>query len=88
MKIAINRDKIAFNYKIQEFDSRCSDDAEFVEMTPALQKLIVDAHNRLRNQQAMGETPGFEPAKKMATMVSETIFFAYYYVLIRIDTKT
>ncbi|XP_031622599.1 uncharacterized protein LOC116340305 [Contarinia nasturtii] len=51
-----------------EFDSRCSDDAEFIEITPALQKLFVDAHNKLRNQQAMGQTPGFEPAKKMATM--------------------
>lgn len=59
----------------QAFDSRCSDDAEFVEMEPGLQQLFLDAHNKVRNQQANGETPGFEPARKMATMVNSLLFF-------------
>lgn len=49
---------------------RCSDDAEYVEFTPHLKRVLLNAHNKLRNQQAMGETPGFEPAKRMATMVT------------------
>lgn len=38
-------------------------------MTPDLQQIILDSHNKLRNQQALGQTPGFSPAKRMATMV-------------------
>lgn len=59
---------------LQEWNSRCSDDAEFIEFTPQLQQIILDAHNKLRNQQANGDTPGFGPAKRMATMVKLTSF--------------
>lgn len=51
------------------WDQRCSDDAEFVDMTPELQEILLNAHNKLRNQQAMGETPGYASASRMATMV-------------------
>lgn len=47
----------------------CPDDAELVEITPELQQIFLDSHNTLRNQQAFGQTPGFAPAKRMATMV-------------------
>lgn len=51
------------------WDARCPNDAEFVEFTPELQKITLDAHNKLRNQLAMGETPRYPPAARMATMV-------------------
>lgn len=52
------------------WDQRCSDDAEFVDMTPELQEILLNAHNKLRNQQAMGETSGYASAARMATMVN------------------
>lgn len=51
------------------WDERCSDDAQFVEFTPKLKKIILDAHNKLRNKLALGKTDGYPPAKRMATMV-------------------
>lgn len=35
-----------------------------------MKKEILDLHNKLRNQQAAGETAGFEPATRMGTLVS------------------
>lgn len=68
MKACFNCIKLS---KLQEWNPRCSDNAEFIEFTPQLQQIILDAHNKLRNQQANGDTPGFEPAKRMATMVMD-----------------
>lgn len=66
---------------------RCKN-AEFVQFTPELKELLLYTHNKLRNQQANGETPGFAPAKRMATMVNSIyllnthqsmgIFFSIY----------
>ncbi|XP_023302468.2 antigen 5 like allergen Cul n 1-like [Lucilia cuprina] len=50
-----------------EFSSSCPDDAEMVEMTSSLQKLIVDEHNKKRNIIAGGDDD-FKPACRMATM--------------------
>lgn len=57
------------NTNQQAWDPHCPDDAELVEFTPELQKITLDAHNKLRNQLAMGETPRYPPAARMATMV-------------------
>lgn len=54
---------------VQAWNARCPDDAEFVEFSPELQQITLDAHNKLRNQLAMGETPRYPPAARMATMV-------------------
>lgn len=39
-------------------------------MTDDLKKALVDLHNKYRNQQAKGETPDYDPATRMATLVS------------------
>lgn len=38
-------------------------------MTDDVKQAILDKHNELRNIQAMGKTPGYPSAKRMATMV-------------------
>lgn len=43
--------------------------AVVVTMTAELQQLILDTHNKYRNQQANGQTPNYGPATRMATMV-------------------
>lgn len=37
-------------------------------MTPELQEKILDTHNKLRNRQAKGETPGYDAAARMGTV--------------------
>lgn len=37
-------------------------------MTPELQQAIVDEHNELRNEFALGKTPHYDTAARMATM--------------------
>ncbi|XP_065365384.1 antigen 5 like allergen Cul n 1-like [Calliphora vicina] len=51
-----------------EFSSSCPKDAEMVDMTSSLQKLIVDKHNEKRNIIAGGEDDDLKPACRMATM--------------------
>lgn len=58
-----------FAYSFQDWYERCQD-GELIEFTDELQQIILDAHNKLRNQLALGQTPGFEPAKRMSTMVN------------------
>lgn len=48
--------------------SECSD-PELIEMTDEMKQGLVDMHNKYRNQHANGETPHYEPATRMATMV-------------------
>lgn len=43
-------------------------DAEFIKITPEIAAAIVSVHNKWRNQQALGQTPNYEPAVRMATM--------------------
>lgn len=57
---------------IQAWYPNCQE-AEQIDMTDAVKQAILDKHNELRNIQASGGTPGYPPAKRMATMVS--IFF-------------
>lgn len=52
------------------WDERCPPDAEFVEFTPELQQITLDAHNKLRNQVAMGQLSRYPTASRMATMVT------------------
>lgn len=40
-------------------------------MTHKLQKIILSEHNKLRNEQALGQTSGFKAATRMATIVNE-----------------
>lgn len=40
------------------------------EITQELKDLILDEHNKLRNQVAAGKLPRFQPATRMSTMVS------------------
>lgn len=53
---------------IQAWYPNCQE-AEQIEMTDEVKQAILDQHNELRNTQAMGKTPGYPPAKRMATMV-------------------
>lgn len=41
-----------------------------LQMSKKLQKIILKEHNKLRNQQALGQTPGYKSATRMATMVN------------------
>lgn len=52
-------------------------------MTDDVKQAILDKHNELRNIQATGKTPGYPPAKRMATMVSIFQFFFHCYLFIR-----
>lgn len=45
-------------------------DPELIEMTDEMKAALLDMHNKFRNQQANGDTPNYEPATRMATMVS------------------
>lgn len=63
----------------QAWNARCPDDAEFVEFTPELQQITLDAHNKLRNQIAMGETPRYPPAARMATMVYIFVDYSIFF---------
>lgn len=58
-----------FEYANQVLNARCPKDAEFVEFTPVLRKIILNAHNSFRNQLAMGQIPRYPAAARMATMV-------------------
>ncbi|XP_055297429.1 antigen 5 like allergen Cul n 1-like [Sitodiplosis mosellana] len=44
------------------------DDPEQIKMTPKLKRIILEEHNKLRNQQALGQTSGYKAATRMATM--------------------
>lgn len=68
---------------LQVWEADCSDDAEFVDITPDLQQKFLDSHNKLRNQQALGQTPGYEPAIHMATMVIIQ-FYSHFVIFIEI----
>lgn len=57
--------------------ARCPNDAEPTVFSQELIDAVLDEHNKLRNQQALGQTPGFGPATRMATMVS--IFFFFFF---------
>lgn len=39
-----------------------------IKITPDIKAAIVDVHNKWRNQQAMGKTPHYQPAVRMATL--------------------
>lgn len=47
----------------------CSKDAALLTITPELQTLILDLHNKLRNDTALGTVDGLPSAKRMAYMV-------------------
>lgn len=50
------------------FGPSCPSDASIIELTPDLKNIIVELHNKYRNQQALGQTPNYEPAVRMATI--------------------
>lgn len=57
---------------IQAFSSNCRK-PEYVPITDEIKAMFVNGHNKLRNQQALGQTGGIfsDPAADMATMVRE-----------------
>ena len=54
---------------LQGWGPDCSPDKALVNITPELQQRILDIHNKLRNQQAAGETPNYGPGSRMGTLV-------------------
>lgn len=47
------------------FGSDCPSNAVEVEMTQSLQDLLVSEHNKVRNEAATGQLPGFSPCNRM-----------------------
>lgn len=47
---------------------KCPSERMKINITPKLQQIMVDEHNKYRNQQALGQTPNYQPATRMATM--------------------
>lgn len=62
--------KWIFFWLHQEFDTQCSSNATIIEMTKDIQDLILEFHHQKRNEIALGNVPPYEPAKRMATIVS------------------
>lgn len=56
-----------------KFAPSCPSDALVVPMTSQIQQQLMDLHNENRNRLAGGYEPGFHPATRMTTMVSQTI---------------
>lgn len=52
------------------FSRDCPDNVEEVEMTEALQKLLLNLHNKVRSEAASGQLPGFSPCNRMIENVS------------------
>ena len=52
------------------FKKNCNKGARVLEFTDDIKQKWVDAHNKYRNKIANGESPGFNTAANMATMVS------------------
>lgn len=52
------------------FKKSCGKKARVLEFTDEIKQKWLDAHNKYRNKIANGESPGFNSAANMATMVS------------------
>lgn len=57
----------------KQFSTKCSSDAGNVEFDSNLKKMIIDLHNKMRNNVAMGKINGLLPAQQMASVVSNKI---------------
>lgn len=82
--VELVRIELNFNSKIfyfqfcQRYGRACTananglngDDGGLLHLTDADKQLILDVHNEKRNMVALGQLPGFEPASRMATVVS------------------
>lgn len=55
------------------FDSSCPADGQLAALSEADIKTILKIHNEYRNKIAIGNEAGFEPATRMATMVSNNL---------------
>lgn len=53
---------------VKGFGPSCPSDASVIDITSEMKSKILDYHNKYRNQQALGQTPNYEPAVRMATM--------------------
>lgn len=60
---------------LKGFGDECSN-PEIIEMTDDIIEGLLDMHNKQRNSHANGKTPHYEPATRMATMVS-IVFFVH-----------
>ena len=54
-----------------DFHESCPEDRHIVHLAHDDIQLIVDTHNQNRNKIANGDEPGFNPARRMATMVNQ-----------------
>lgn len=52
----------------QEFSKECGDDPELITLSASNRKLILDLHNRHRNQLASGRLTGYNAAVQMPTI--------------------
>lgn len=56
-----------FRLKFQGFGSSCTKPT-FIKMSAAIKKEILEVHNKLRNDIALGKISNYSPASNMATM--------------------
>lgn len=61
--------KLSFHGLLQRWAPSCSSDHKGVNITPELKNRLLEIHNKQRQQQAAGETPNYEPAARMGTLV-------------------
>lgn len=59
-----------------DFHEACPEDRHIVDLSKKEIELILDTHNNVRNKIANGDEPGFNPAERMATMVSHLLVLA------------
>lgn len=52
----------------RQFDHSCPKDAKIIQLNDIQKRSVVDAHNSLRNEIALGMKKGFKSASKMLTM--------------------
>lgn len=71
---------------MQEYGEACHGHGSLVEMSNSHKQLILDEHNEKRNKVAAGELIGFQPARRMATIVSKNL--CIYTILIFIYMYT
>ena len=58
----------------RQFDPSCPADSTLITFSAAQIQAVLNSHNTYRNRIASGGVPGFQPARRMATMVFYTTF--------------
>lgn len=55
---------------LQRFGASCSPDRAIIKMSTKHKLYILQIHNRMRNEIALGRIPGYETASRMPMLVS------------------